>query len=166
MAELEASGAVRAPEEVAGLLDQLMRDIAETAGEWAATRARLLLDQVVSIGPPEVLRDPAALRSHLVLQAVAFVRSASGEADAHARLVAADHLLVSMLRPVVEGTDDEYITDEYEELRDGLDDLERLDVSNPSLNNRLSSILEELVELSMALGITEPAVPARGQQKV
>lgn len=142
------------------MLDQLMSDIAERAGEWAALRARLLLDHMVSVSPPEVLLDPNSLRAHLVEQVLSFVQSSGGEPELHIRLVAACHLLVNMLRPVVEEADDEYITTEYEELRDGLDDLERLDVSNPSMNTRLRSILEELVRLSEALGIVEPAVAA------
>jgi hypothetical protein len=151
---------------VAELIDQLMNGITESAGEWASVRARLLLDHVVTTSSIESLRDPELFRTHLVEQAMSFVECSGGDTEAHYRLVAACHLLVNMLRPVVEGTDDEYITTEYEELRDGLDDLERLDVSNPSMNNRLSSIFEELIELSKALGIVASTAPAERQQKV
>ncbi|GEM_PF-4890538 len=160
---LELSRTAKTSEAVAELIDRLMSGIAERAGEWSAGRARLLLDHVIASSPPEVLRDPAQFRTHLVEEAMKFVTYSGDGREAHVRLVAACHLLVNMLQPVVEDNDDEYITTDYEELRDGLDDLERLDISNPSLDNRLRSIFDELIELSMALGIVSSKVPPERQ---
>ncbi|MDW5563641.1 MAG: hypothetical protein SA339_10480 [Methanomassiliicoccus sp.] len=150
---LGVTRAAQASEAVVKLKDRMMFGIADRAGENAAARARLLLDHVIDSLPEEALGDEAAFMALLVDRARTFVLSSGGEPEGHFRLVGANHLLVNMLQPVVEGTDDEYITTEYEELSDGLDDLERIDISNPSLNNRLSSIFDELIELSKALGI-------------
>ena len=166
MAGLEISGATRLPEEVARMLDGLMGGIAENAGEQAAVRARLLLDRAAANGSDEELGDPALFRPLLLKQAKTFIESSGGGPETHLRLVAACHLLVNMLRPLVEGTDDEYITTEYEDLSEGLDDLERLDISNLSLDNRLRTIFEEIIELSVALSITEPLELTGRQQKV
>jgi hypothetical protein len=163
---LEVSGTARTSRAVTELIDRLMSGIAERAGKWSAGRARLLLDHVVASSPPEGLMDPDQFRTHLTEESIAFVEYAGDRREAHVRLVAACHLLVNMLQPAVEANDDEYITTEYEELREGLDDLERLDTSNPSLDNRLRSIFDELIELSMALGIVSTTVPRERQQKV
>lgn len=156
---MELSGTAKASEAVAELINRLMSGIAERAGEWSAGRARLLLDQVITSSSPEGLRDQDQFRTHLAEEAMVFVAYSGDRREVHVRLVAACHLLVNMLQPVVDDTDDEYITTDYEELRDGLDDLERLDISNPSLDNRLRSIFDELIELSMALGIVSSKVP-------
>ncbi len=163
---LGMSGTARSSDGVAELTEKLMHSIAENAGEQAAVRARLLLDHVIASVPVEGKIDPAVLRGHLVEQAMLFVQCSGDDFEAHHRLVGTDHLLVNMLRPLVEGTDDEYITTEYEELRDGLDDLERIELSNPSLNARLSSIFDELIEICMALGIVSPQTTKGTQQKV
>jgi hypothetical protein len=163
---LGMSGVTEAEGEVAKLTDRLMSGIAERAGEWAAVRARLLLDHVIATVPREGLSDPSVFRKHLVEQAALFIQCSGGDPEVHFRYVGVNHLLVNMLQPLVEGTDDEYVTTEFEELRDGLDDLERIDVSNPSLNARLSSIFDELVELSMTLGVVAPTLPKGAQQKV
>lgn len=156
MSGLGASGDVRPSEETVRMMDGLMEGIAENAGEQAAVRARLLLDRAAARGPEEALRDPAKFRSLLLEQAKAFIESSGGELENHFRLIAACHLLVNMLRPLVEDTDDEYITTEYEELSEGLNDLERLETFNLSLYNRLRTIFEGTLELSVALGIAEP----------
>ena len=54
------------------------------------------------------------------------------------------HLLANLLRPSVEITEDEYITTRFEELTERLSCLERVDVTNPSLDNRLTAVYQGL----------------------
>jgi len=163
---LELPKTPRASRAVSELMGQLMNGIRERAGEEAAVRAQLLLDYVDASIPQEGLTDPELFRGYLVEQAKVFVQCSGGDPEARLRMMGASHVLVNMLQLLLEGSDDEYIAADFEELRDGLNDLERIDLSNPSLNARLSSIFDGLIELCTALGIVTPPAPAKAQQKV
>ncbi|MBI0584102.1 MAG: hypothetical protein ISF22_07730 [Methanomassiliicoccus sp.] len=141
------------PGPISVLRERLTCGLEEQAGDDALDRANMLLEQVHRFLPPERRDDADLFRERLVRSSVAFVREGEGAVEKHLRATGASHLLVNMLCPPVEETDDQYLTERFEELRDGLYDLERIDVSNPSLDARLLSIFEGLLELAGALAI-------------
>ncbi len=145
-------------QDVPGTIDKLrasvLEGIREQAGEGADAQARALLDYVQAVMSPDQATDLAIFKDQLVSRSIPFVQQSLNLPEKHLRLLGVSHLLANMLRPAVETTEDEYITTRFEELAERLSCLERVEVANPSLDNRLMSIYGGFVELASALGLT------------
>jgi hypothetical protein len=136
------------------LRESLLRDVAEKAGGVAEAKAIALLDYVQAIMSPEQASDIMIFQDQLVSRSVPYIQKSPDGSEKHFRLLGVSHLLANLLRPAVESNEDDYITTRYEELTDRLACLERVEETNPSLDNRLLVIYQGLVELASALGLT------------
>ncbi len=154
-----------APREVAGdiislLMQELMEGIPEKAGGGAEREAWDLLHQVRGDLTPEEVDDPRAFVTDLIEASEDFVHQEGDENERHDRLLAANNILVNILRPSFGGGDGEDLEMRFEELRDCLFNIERINGRNPSAETRLHAIHEGLVELSQTLGIAPIAPPS------
>jgi hypothetical protein len=136
------------------LRQSFLEGIREQAGEGAAAQAQALVDYVQAVMSPEQASDVAIFKDQLVSRSVPFVQQSVDVKEKHLRLMGISHLLANLLRPAVETTEDEYITSRFEELTERLSCLERVDMTNPSLDNRLTTVYRGLVELASALGLS------------
>ncbi len=141
------------PVTIERLRECVLEGIREQAGEGAEARARALLDYVQAIMSPEQASDVTIFEGQLVSRSVPFIQQSADGAEKHLRLMGISHLLANMLRSHVEITEDEYITTRYEELTERLSCLERVDVTNQSLDNRLTAVYRGFVELAGTLGL-------------
>lgn len=145
-APLEGAG-----DTISALMQQLLDGIPQQAGGGAERQAWALLHHVRETLAPHESDDPAAFRANLVTMSSDFVRSNVDEQERHDRLLATDHLLVNMLAPFIGDAEDDMVL-RFEELREGLFNIERINGRNPSVETRLRSIYGGLVEVSQALG--------------
>ena len=141
------------PATIERLRESMLEGIREQAGEGADAQARALFDYVQAIMSPEQASDVMIFKGQLVSRSVPFIQQSAGVSEKHLRLMGISHLLANMLRPSVEMTEDEYITTRFEELTERLACLERVDVTNPSLDNRLTAVYRGFVELAGTLGL-------------
>lgn len=134
------------------LMQQLMVGIPELAGGGAERQAWALLHQVRAALSPEGSDDPRTFVANLIRMSGAFVHIEGDESERHDRLLATDHLLVNALKPFFEGAEDDILEMRFEELRDCLLNIERINGRNPSVETRLKAIHEGLVDLSQTMG--------------
>jgi hypothetical protein len=143
------------------LMQQLMVGIPELAGGGAERQAWALLHQVRAALPPEGSGDPRTFVANLTDMSAGFVHMEGDESERYDRLLAADHLLVNALKPSFEGIEDDVLEMRFEELRDCLLNIERINGRNPSGETRLKAIYEGLVDLSQTLGYAAIAPPSK-----
>lgn len=151
MSSDEAAAMDEAGDPISGIMQRLMEGIPSQGGVGAERLAWTLLHQVRETLPPGPPGNTKVFMVHLVDISSDFVRTDVDESERHERLVAVDHLLVNMLSPAFEESDDDLVL-RFEELRDGLFNIERINGRNPSAETRLRSIYGGLIELSHALG--------------
>jgi len=142
------------PKSVVELRESLLEGIVDQAGIEAASQARALLDYVQATIPPEQAEDMAVVQDQLVSRSVPFIQRTGDRSERHLRLLGVSHLLVSLIRPAVVRTEDEYITSRFEDLSDRLMSLEKVEEANPQVDHRLTAIYQGLVELASALGLS------------
>jgi hypothetical protein len=142
------------PGDITALRDSLLAGVREGAGPAAEAEARALLDYVLTItsvdGPP----DRATYIDQVVSRSIPFIEQAEDSAARHLRLLGVTHVLLNLLKPQIESSDDELLSSEFEDLRDKLVNLDRVNGFNPSVDNDLELIYRGLVELSSALCLT------------
>jgi hypothetical protein len=143
------------------LMQQLMVGIPELAGGGAERQAWALLHQVRGALPPEGSDDPRMFVANLIGLSAGFVHMDGDEGERHDRLLAVDHLLVNALTPSFEGGEDDVLVMRFEELRDCLLNIERINGRNPSVETRLKAIFERLVDLSQTMGYAAIAPPSK-----
>lgn len=146
---------------ISALMQQLMVGIPELAGGGAERQAWDLLHQVRGAMPPEGSDDPRTFVVNLIVMSTGFVHLDGDESERHDRLLAADHLLVNALRTAFEGGDDDVLEMRFEELRDCLLNIERINGRNPSVETRLKAIHEGLVDLSQTMGFAVEVPPSK-----
>lgn len=142
---------VEAGDPISDIMQRLMEGISSQGGTGVERLAWTLLHHARESMPPGTTGDAKAFLVHLVDLSSEFVRTDVDENERHERLAAVDHLLVNMLSPSFEESDDDLVL-RFEELRDGLFNIERINARNPSVETRLRSIYGGLIELSHALG--------------
>jgi len=140
---------------IAELSNSMLKGMDQGPASHAMREARSLLDYAEEIIAPDLPEAEDLYARLAISRTIPFIAEAAYPAQKHLRLMASAHILTNILRSEIESTDEEYATAQFEELESDLANLEGVDITNPSIDNRLLAIFEGLMELASAFGLTD-----------
>ncbi len=132
----------------------IIAEIGRRAGPEAVREAKALLDRAEATPSGQSGKESISYVDNLLSLTAPFIREAPSEHIMHCRMLAASHLLARLISQEIESQEDEFISSRLEDLQERLHSLERIELTNPSVEAGLARIYEGLMELANTLGLT------------